>query len=159
MVFPLLLIFFQNQKKIYVIIRDLIKTLLTLYGIHELQWGINVFGKNLLASIFKWLQRENETIQNQNFYMKIYSHHPLYHIPSPKFQKDFFTAHESLGIPKLLALLIDRIYFRMLNHRVLFIGSSLIVFSLGSLAIGFSQGSQLYGLLWDAQWEIPLQGT
>ena len=31
---------------------------------------------------------ENEAFQDQNFSLKIYPHHPLYHIPLPKSQKE-----------------------------------------------------------------------
>ena len=33
-------------------------------------------------------QHENEAFQDQNFSLKIYRHHSLYHIPLPKSQKE-----------------------------------------------------------------------
>ena len=33
---------------------------------------------------------ENKALQDQNFPLKIYHHHPLYHIQLPKSQKELF---------------------------------------------------------------------
>ena len=52
--------------------------------------------------------------------MKIYLHHPLYHIPLPKRQKEFFAVKKSLRVLKLLRIITDRVLFRFLNDMVLY---------------------------------------
>ena len=43
------------------------------------------------------------------------SHHPFYHIPSTKNQREFFPMKKPLSVLKLLSVLSDRIFFRFLR--------------------------------------------
>ena len=54
---------------------------------------------------------ENEAFQDQNFSLKIYSHHAPYHIPLPKSQKELIWAQKSLRVLKLLRISIDSFVF------------------------------------------------
>ena len=61
-----------------------------------------------------------ETFQGQNSQMKIYFHHPLYHIPSPGSQKDFLTAQKSLKVLKPPRAVNDGVLLRFFSDRLLF---------------------------------------
>ena len=103
-----------------------------------------------------WLH-ENEAFQDQNFSLKIYPHHPLYHMPLPKSQKESSRRSKShwgswsswgsslialsLGftvIRVLFRFLIDRILFRVLSDRVFFESSEIGSSSLGHAVIDSS---------------------
>ena len=97
----------------------------------------------------------------QNFDLKIYPHHPLYHIPLPKSQKRVFCtekviksseAPEGLYMDRVVfsfhsnrvffRFIIDRILFRVLSGRVFF-KSSVIGFSSVFAVIDFHLGSSV----------------
>ena len=45
-------------------------------------------------------QHENEAFQDQNFSLKNYPHHPLYHIPLPKSPKILICGAKVIGVPE-----------------------------------------------------------
>ena len=53
-------------------------------------------------------------------YVKIYPHHSLYYILSPKRQKDFFATKKTLRNLRLLSVLSDSVTFRFLRKKFLF---------------------------------------
>ena len=77
--------------------------------------------------------------------MKINPHPPIYHIPIPKSEKDFFAVQKSLRVLKLLRAPIDKVLFRLLSDRVplrvlsdrVSFESSVIDSSLGSSVLVF----------------------
>ena len=102
---------------------------------------------------------KNEAYQDQDFSLKIYPHHPLYHIRLPKSQKELICCTEVIeGLkswsswgPSLIALslgftvirvvfsfVIDRILFRVPRDRVFFVSSVVGSSSLGSAVIDSS---------------------
>ena len=96
-----------------------------LHGFHALHCGINVYEKNYLTSIFKWLVTWKQS-QYQNFHSKIYFYDLLYHIPLPKSQKEFFAKQKSLRVLKH-GRVIDRVLFRFYSDRVLFLSDGVLL--------------------------------
>ena len=45
-------------------------------------------------------QHENEAFQDQNYSLKIYPHHSLYHIPLPKSQKELICGAKVIEAPE-----------------------------------------------------------
>ena len=90
--------------------------------------------------------------QEPNSYLKIYPHHPLYHISLPKRQIEFFVAQKSVKVLKLLRIFIDSVVFKFHSDRTFFrffVNGILCrvlsdrVFS-GSSVIGSSSGSVVF---------------
>ena len=63
---------------------------------------------------------ENKAFQEQNFSLKIYPHHLLYHIPLPKSQKELlWSSWRSPLIALSLGLTVIRVFFKFLIDRIL----------------------------------------
>ena len=75
-------------------------------------------GKVLQLQFLSNWQHKSKAFQDQNINWKIY--HPLYYIPLPKNQKEFFAAHKILRVLKLPRAFMDRVFFRFQSDRVLF---------------------------------------
>ena len=103
-----------------------------------------VFVKNDLALIFSDWQHENVAFHDQMFHMKVYSHHPLYHIPLPKRKKRVFCDAKVTQGPQapespfrvLVRFHSDGILLMVLSDKILF-ESSVIDSSLGSSVLFF----------------------
>ena len=83
--------------------------------------------KSLQLQFLKSLQHGNEDFKGHISPIKIYYHHPLYHTPSLKSQKDFFAAQKSLRALKgqmlrlvLFRVFSDRDFFRVFSDTVVF---------------------------------------
>ena len=102
-----------------------------------------ILGTVRVRPLSGWYHK-SEAFQDQNFSLKIYPHHPLYHMPLPKSQKESSRRSKShwgswsswgsslivlsLGFTVtrvLFRFLINRILFRVLNDRVFFESSEI----------------------------------
>ena len=56
--------------------------------------------RDSMGETFKWLVAENKAFQDENFSLKVYPRHPLYHLPLPKSQKELICGAKVIESPE-----------------------------------------------------------
>ena len=87
-----------------------------IYGVHELQCGINVCEKNSLASIFKWLVAWKQDLPRPKFSYENLSPSAILSYTVTKKSKSFFVE----GLEATKGPHFDRVLFRFHSDSVLF---------------------------------------